>query len=272
MVSSTAFKSNPNRRRFPSFGSLLVVLILIIMNPEFSFSWGVTGHRAIGMIAEQNLKPKAKKKLQSLLAGEKLPLATTWMDDIRSDQAYSHTSDWHWVTIETGASYQESPKNKNGDVIETLNRLMREIKSGKLTTEKEAEHVKMILHLVGDIHQPLHVGCCDDQGGNKVRLKWFGEDTNLHRVWDSDMIDGTKLSFTELAYSLKELSETEKLKIQSTSVEDWAIESMSLRSRVYDTGDGKLGYAYAYKNMPLVKERLLLAGLRLAGVLNELYG
>ena len=272
MATSYAVNSNSNLSRFSFLVSFFLACILIFLMSGHAFSWGVTGHRAIGLIAEQNLKPKAKKKLQLLLAGEKLPLVTTWMDDIRSDQAYNHTADWHWVTIETGTTYQESTKNKNGDVIETLNRLMREIKSGKLTAEKEAEHVKMILHLVGDIHQPLHVGCCDDQGGNKVRLKWFGEDTNLHRIWDSDMIDGTKLSFTELAYSLKELSETEKLKIQSASVEDWARESMALRSIVYDTGDGKLGYAYAYKNMPLVRERLLLAGLRLAGVLNELYG
>ncbi|MBM3176539.1 MAG: S1/P1 nuclease [Bacteroidetes bacterium] len=272
MATTTTTKSTSDQCQIPPLGSIVALVMLLLLIPKFSFSWGVTGHRAIGLIAEQNLKPKAKKKLQSLLAGDKLPLATTWMDDIRSAQAYNHTADWHWVTIETGTTYQESTKNKNGDVIETLHRLMREIKSGQLTTEREAEHVKMILHLVGDIHQPLHVGCCDDQGGNKVRLKWFGEDTNLHRIWDSDMIDGTKLSFTELAYSLKEIAEPEKIKIQSASVEDWAKESMALRSKVYDTGDGKLGYTYAYKNMPLVKERLLLAGLRLAGVLNELYG
>jgi hypothetical protein len=146
------------------------------------------------------------------------------------------------------------------------------LKSGKLDRVTEIQNLKFLVHLVGDIHQPLHVGCCDDQGGNKVQVKWFGGNSNLHRVWDSDMIDGTRLSYTELAQSLGTPDAATIKKLQSGTVRDWANESMSHRDRVYNVGKGNLGYEYSYKNMPLVKERLLAAGVRLAGVLNDIYG
>jgi hypothetical protein len=235
-------------------------------------AWGVTGHRAIGRVAQLHLNDKAKKKLATLLGQESLAIAATWMDDVRSDSIYDYMTDWHWVTIETGQTYDQSVKNKNGDVIMTLERIISELKAKKLDRKKEIEAIKILIHLVGDIHQPLHVGCCDDQGGNKVRVKWFREDSNLHRVWDSDMIDGTKLSYTELAESLGMPDKVTVKKWQSTRVRDWAKESMSHRNQVYKIGKGNLSYEYAYHNMPLVKERLLLAGVRLAGVLNEIYG
>ncbi|MFM9076154.1 MAG: S1/P1 nuclease [Bacteroidota bacterium] len=235
-------------------------------------AWGVTGHRAIGAVAERLLNKKAKLRIQAILGYERLPLATTWMDEIRSDSTYNHTADWHWVTIETGKTYDQMSKNPKGDVIQTLERLISELKQGKVSGRQELEHLKMILHLVGDIHQPLHVGCCDDQGGNKVRLKWFREDSNLHRLWDSDLIDHTRLSYTELADALPIPGEAAIRKIQGASVRDWATENMKVRDRVYLIGDGKLGYEYAYRNMELVNQRLLYAGIRLAGILNAIYG
>ncbi len=237
-----------------------------------SYGWGATGHRVTGMIANNYLNKKARAKIEKLLGQESIAMASTWMDDIRSDSTYDYVSDFHWVTIETGQSYEQSKKNPNGDVIMTIERLISELKSGKLDRITEIQDLKFLVHLIGDIHQPLHVGCCDDQGGNKVQVKWFGGSSNLHRVWDSDMIDGTKLSYTELAESLGHPDEITIKKYQSGSVRDWANEAMSYRKKVYDIGNGNLGYKYSYQNMPLVRERLLAAGIRLAGVLNEIYG
>lgn len=250
----------------------VISLLLLICTSITSFGWGVTGHRAVGLIAERLLNPVARKKIQAILNQERLPLATTWMDEIRSDSTWDHTADWHWVTIESGKTYEEMTKNPKGDVIATLERLIGELKQRKVRGRQELEHLKMILHLVGDIHQPLHVGCCDDQGGNKVRLKWFREDSNLHRLWDSDLIDHTRLSYTELAESLPIPAPAEIQKIQSAGIREWAKENMAVRDRVYRIGDGKLGYDYAYRNMDLVNKRLLYAGIRLAGVLNSIYG
>jgi hypothetical protein len=125
---------------------------------------------------------------------------------------------------------------------------------------------------VGDIHQPLHVGCCDDLGGNKVKVKWFGRDTNLHNVWDNSMIDETKLSFTELTGFLGEPDPASLLSWQKNSVREWADESMSFRKQVYDIGDANLSYKYSYKYLSIAKQRMMEAGVRLAGVLNEIYG
>lgn len=251
---------------------LVLTLFGIIVFVNLSFGWGATGHRATGWVAEQYLTPKAKKKLKELLGGQSLAMVTTWMDDVRSDSTYDYMSDWHWVTVETGETYDQSKKNPNGDVIMTLERIIGELKSKKLSREKEIEAIKILAHLVGDIHQPLHVGCCDDQGGNKVRVKWFRGDSNLHRVWDSDMIDDTKLSYTELAQSLVPPASDIAKKWQAASVRDWSVESMSHRKSVYAVGDGNLGYKYSYKNLPTAKERILQAGIRLAGILNQVYG
>jgi len=235
------------------------------------FAWGVTGHRATGLIAEQYLTAKAKKKIHQLLNGESLAMASNWMDEIKSDSTYNYMYDWHWVTIETGQTYDQSKKNPKGDVIMTLEKIITELKTHKLDPKKEVEYLKMLVHLVGDIHQPFHVGCCDDQGGNKIKVKWFKNENNLHKVWDSEMIDETRLSYTEFAQALGKPDGSTIALWQNSSVRDWASESMTCREQVYAIGDGNLGYAYSYKNFGIVKERILRAGVRLAGVLNQIY-
>jgi hypothetical protein len=249
----------------------LSVFVFIVAVSFEAFSWGATGHRATGYVADQYLTKKARKKLKALLGQESLAMASTWMDEIRSDSTYNYTADWHWVTIQDGETYEQSVKNPNGDVIQTLERLIRELKAGQLDRKKEIEAIKMIIHLVGDIHQPLHVGGGTDRGGNDVKVRWFRTDSNLHRVWDSDMIEDTKLSFTELAQWLGKPEITVVRQWQAATVKDWAYESMSYRKQVYDKGDVNLGYRYSYKNMDTVKLRLLQAGVRLAGVFNEIY-
>lgn len=248
--------------------------LLVALGLAFSlqvFSWGATGHRATGYVADQHLSKKARKKLRELLGQESLAMASTWMDEIRSDSTYNYTADWHWVTIQDGETYEQSVKNPNGDVIMTLERLIRELKAGQLDRKKQIEAVKMIIHLVGDIHQPLHVGGGNDRGGNDVRVRWFRTDSNLHRVWDSDMIEDTKLSYTELAQWLGTPDAAVVRQWQAATVKEWAYESMRYRKQLYEKGDGNLGYRYSYKNMDAVKLRLLQAGVRLAGVFNEIY-
>ena len=251
----------------------LILLLVLSSCVIFQVSaWGPTGHRATGLIAEQHLSSKTKKRIQELLGQESLAMASTWMDEIRSDSTYNFMSDWHWVTIESGQTYEQSKKNPNGDVIMTIERILAELKTHTMDKKREIEYVKILIHLVGDLHQPLHVGCCDDQGGNKTKVKWFRGDSNLHRVWDSDMIDDTKLSYTELALALGKPDKASVAMWQKTSVRDWAKESMTYRKQVYDIGDGNLGYKYSYKYLGSAKDRLLQAGVRLAGLLNQIYG
>jgi len=237
-----------------------------------SFGWGATGHRATGLIAQQYLTAKAKKRIQQILGQESLAMVSTWMDEIRSDSTYNYTSDWHWTTIPDGGKYEDVEGNPDGKVVMMIEKFVKELKSGNLPAKQQAEYVKMLIHMVGDLHQPLHVGRPGDRGGNDVKVKWAGGDSNLHRVWDSDMIDDTKLSYTEFAQSLQRPTTETIRKWQKSSVRDWAQESMALRPQVYQIGKGSLGYRYAYVNMPSVRERILQAGVRIAGLLNQIYG
>jgi hypothetical protein len=250
----------------------LVLLLAILCITLAAFSWGATGHRVTGYIADKHLSKKARLAMQRILDRQSLAIAATWMDEIRSDSLYNYSTDWHWVTIQNGETYDQSVKNPKGDLIQTIERIIAELKSKKFSGKEEAERVKMLIHLIGDIHQPLHVGSGDDRGGNRVKVNWFDEETNLHSVWDSNLIDYTKLSYTELAESLPKPDAAQVKVLQNSTVHEWANESISYRKQVYDIGNGKLGYKYHYKNYNIVQDRLTQAGVRLAGVLNDIYG
>lgn len=250
---------------------ILVVLLMLHVVEAFA-TWGVTGHRTVGLIAENHLTKKAKKNLKRILDGKSLAYVSTWMDEIRSDSLYDHTHDWHWVTIPDSLNYDQTEKNPNGDVIATIRRLINELTAGGLDGMTEAENVKMLVHLIGDIHQPLHVGTGLDLGGNQARVKYFGSSTNLHSVWDSRMIDGSNYSYSELVRELDRIPDSEIGRLQQSTVMDWANESKSLRSQVYDLPDhGNLSYEYVYRKWSIVERRLVEAGVRLAGVLNTIY-
>jgi len=250
----------------------LILLLFGCLLMVDGFGWGATGHRATGLIAEQYLNAKAKKRIRQILGQESLAMVSTWMDEIRSDSTYNYATDWHWTTIPDGGSYEEVESNPDGKVVMMIEKFTKELKSGKISAMQQVEYLKMLVHMIGDIHQPLHVGKPGDRGGNDIKVKWAGNDSNLHRVWDSDMIDDTKLSYTEFAQSLiKPSAETIK-KWQQASVREWAKESMSLRPQVYNIGKGSLGYRYSYVNLPSVRERILQAGVRIAAILNKIYG
>lgn len=250
---------------------LLSVLCLTFLCSA-AFAWGATGHRVTGHIASTYLSKKTRSHLERILNGQTPAMASTWMDEIRSDTTRQDMSDWHWVTIEDGKTYEEMVKNPKGDLISTIERLIRELKSKSVTGQKEAEYVRMLIHLIGDLHMPLHVGRGDDAGGNAIKLTWFRTESNLHRVWDEDMIDQTRLSYTELASSLDKPTSAQCSNWRSSGVRDWALESFHHRSQVYNFKEKRLGYEYGYYNMPLVKLRLLQAGVRIAHVLNDIYG
>lgn len=250
----------------------LSLLTLFILVSSLAFAWGPTGHRVTGMVASKYLNKKAQRELKRVLNGHSIAMVSTWMDEVRSDSTYDYMGDWHWVTIPDGQTYDQAEKNPKGDIIVTLERVIAELKKGNLDPAKEAEYVKILIHLVGDIHQPLHVGGGSDRGGNDVKVMWFRVDSNLHRVWDSDMIDDTKLSYTELAESLLEPEAATMKKWQSASVRDWANESKDMRREVYDYDRTRLGYEYSYQKFHLVRTRLLQAGVRLAAILNDIYG
>lgn len=253
--------------------SLIVVSFLTIS--FISNAWGPTGHRVVGYVAQQHLTKKAHKKIQSILHLYTLEMCGNHMDFIRSDTQYRHMSSWHYVSIPNELSYEESTKNPKGDVITMLEQIIQELKTKQFQiVENEEFAILALVHLVADIHQPLHVGLADDKGGNMVKVKWFGERTNLHSVWDGKLIDHLKLSYRELGDHVNKNLTAEQISTwQNSYVRDWARESKELRLACYDFGSKmNLGYAYSFRHINTVETRLLQAGIRLAGILNEIYG
>lgn len=254
----------------------LLILILLFTgfftDSDKTERWGQIGHYVTGEIAEYHLNDLAKARVNNILGDRSIAVSTVWMDDIRSDDNYDFDT-WHYVTIPDGEEYDPEIQDEGGDIIRALETLITELKEGDLTAEKETEKLKLVIHLIGDIHQPLHVGTGDDRGGNDVRLQWFGDDSNLHRVWDSEMIESFQLSYTELSDELNTATADQINVWQSNSVRDWAYESMEYRDEVYDLPDSmRLSYEYRYYKKGIIYKRLLQAGVRIAGVLNEIYG
>ena len=249
-----------------------VTFILFMFLAIQASSWGLTGHRVIGQVAEIYLTKKAGKEVKKILGTESLADVANWMDFIKSEPSYDHMKPWHYVTIPDGHTYESSEKEPKGDVIWALNKFINELKSDTLTLEEKQHALKSLVHLVGDIHQPLHVGNGNDRGGNDVKIKYFWQDSNLHRIWDSGMIDGQNLSYSEWVLRINHTDKDQVAKWQNASINDWAMESMSMRPSVYDIGDQKnLTYRYDYDHIAQVDQRLLQAGVRLAGVLNDIF-
>ncbi len=249
------------------------MFLICLMLPSKSHAWGKKGHRIVGQIAYNHMTKKAQKNLKKLMGNESVAIAGYWMDHIRADKNYNYQTPWHYCTIPDGKTYAEAGTPDEGDAIVTLQRIISELKSKKFTNDGELHAVRMLIHLVGDIHQPLHVGNGEDRGGNQVKVKFMWKDSNLHRVWDSGLIDEEGLSYTEYVANIDFASEANITKWQSASVMDWALESKSYREQIYDMPKNKkLSFKYIFDNTNLANQRLLQAGIRLAGIFNEIYG
>ena len=257
-----------------SMRKFITVALLLMGSVSTSFGWGQIGHRTVGLIAEWHLSKRAARQVNAILGPTTLAMVSTWMDEIRSDPAYDYTNTWHWVTVPDGQTYDPEIQEATGNAYKAVQRLVAGLKSDTLSARQEKEYLMMLVHLVGDLHQPLHVGTGTDRGGNDVRVLWMGDSSNLHRVWDSNMIDSKQLSYTELAQYLNRRATPALVKDwQSATPDRWLSEAMDLRPGVYDfPEDKRLGYQYAYREFPIVEEQLLKAGVRLAGILNEIYG
>jgi len=236
-----------------------------------SFGWGQNGHRVVGQIADNHLSKKVRKQIAGVLDGQSLAMASNFMDEIKSEPKYDSLGPWHYCTIPDGENYTGAPEE--GDVIQAINRYIEMLKSGNLSKEDEAFSLKCLIHLIGDIHQPLHVGNGNDRGGNDVQVTYFWQSSNLHRVWDTGIIDGQNLSYTEYTEWIDRISKQQIDQWKKDDIMVWVKESMSYRPQVYNLPDDKkINYRYNYDNIKVLNLRLLQAGIRLAGVLEEIYG
>ncbi|MCG8311039.1 MAG: S1/P1 nuclease [Cytophagales bacterium] len=249
----------------------LIPLLLCLTISSSSFGWGQTGHRVTGRIACNHLSKKAIKRIDRILNGHSIAMVSNFMDEIKSEPKYDSLGPWHYCTIPDGQKYSGVPEE--GDVIQAIKKYIRILKSKELSKEEEAFSLKCLIHLVGDIHQPLHVGNGTDRGGNDVEVIYFWEPSNLHRVWDSGIIDRQNLSYREYTEWIDRPTKEQVDQWKNDDIMTWVKESISYRSRIYNlTDNGNINYRYNYENIAIVNLRLLQAGIRLAGILEDIYG
>ncbi len=254
----------------------IILLILMVLPPSAysaSTAWAKTGHRVVGKIASNHLNSRAKRAINQLLDGQSLADVSNFADEIKSDFKYDSYGPWHYVNYPLDKEYSQVRPSPQGDIIRGIEKCIQVLEDKLSSREDKVFYLKLLVHFLGDLHQPLHVGREEDRGGNDIQLQWFGRGSNLHRVWDSEMINDYGMSYTELARSLPDLSRKERKAIQKGFIYDWVEESQDLAGRIYQSASSgdRLGYAYSYNYWDLVEEQLLKGGLRLARVLNEIF-
>ena len=255
--------------------------IALMLNCISSYAWGPEGHDIIASIAERHLTRKTRKELDRLLEGKSIIYYASWMDNLRNAPDWKNgrdsTKTWHYANVDEGYTYQAMPKNPAGDVVTSLNKLTATLASdrGQLPDSTKADYVKMIVHMVGDMHCPMHAGRLSDRGGNSVKVKWFGKATDLHSVWDSHLVGSSReWSFSEWTDQLDRTDREFKKNAVSGSYEDWFDTTVGYAAQTYDYIDRKgtnLSYQFIYDFSPVLEEQLLLAGYRLAHVLNSIF-
>ncbi|QLG44217.1 S1/P1 nuclease [Costertonia aggregata] len=253
------------------------VTIVLFLAMHLSFAntviWSKTGHRVVGSVAQKHLSRKAKKAIDKLLDGQSLAAVSNFADEIKADRSFRKFNAWHYVNFPLYAKYGDETPSEYGDVITGIEKCIEIIKNETSSRADKAFYLKMLVHLVGDLHQPMHVGRLADKGGNDIQVVWFGRGSNLHKVWDLNLIEDHGMSYTELASSLPRLSKPRIKAMQQGDIYDWVEESQDIASKLYESvqvGE-KLGYRYRYVWWDTVEAQLQKGGVRLAAVLNRIY-
>ncbi|ASW73456.1 S1/P1 Nuclease [Chryseobacterium piperi] len=256
-----------------------ILILAFIASSLYSYAWGLTGHRIIAEIAENHLSGKARREIRKIMGQERLAYWANWPDFIKSDTTgvWKQASAWHYVNIEPQADFKTFERNLKAQAGPSLYSQVKTLSAqvkDKNTLEKDRKIALIFLiHIMGDLAQPLHVGRADDLGGNKINVTYFGDKTNLHSVWDGKLVDSQKYSYTEYSALLDIKTKDEVKQIQYGTLEDWLYDSHKIANRIYaQTPDGsKLSYDYQYKFNDTLERQLLYGGLRLAKLLNDLF-
>ena len=251
-----------------------IIFLALVLNPLHVYSLGQTGHRVTGAIAERHLKPHTKKAIKAILGNESLAEASTYADDMRANPSefwQKIASPYHYVTVPPGKHYHQVGAPPQGDSLVALEKFSNMLKSSKTSKEDKALALRFIVHIIGDLHQPLHVGNGKDRGGNEFIVSFFDKVSNLHRVWDTDLIEKENLSYTEWVDWLdKQITKNDIKNWKSNDPIVWIKESGELRDKVYPK-QKRIGYDYVYKFTPIIKLRLKQAGIRIAYFFDKLF-
>ncbi|MDE1191551.1 MAG: S1/P1 nuclease [Arachidicoccus sp.] len=257
----------------------IIGVIIAFFISQSAFAWGTTGHRVVAEIAQRHLSKHAKKEIAKIFGKEPLDYWANWPDFIKSDTTdkWKAAYGWHFVDLPGHVSkevfIQDLKAIDHKSLYSQIPAMEQILKDKNASLEDKKIALRFLIHLIGDLHQPLHVGRDEDAGGNKIKLTWFNKPTNLHSIWDDELVDFQKWSYTEYANNIDVAGKDEIKQIQSGTLEDWFFQSHELADEIYDRTpeDSKLSYKYNYIFYNKLNQQLLDGGLRLAKVLNDVF-
>ena len=271
------------RRRGPrTLAVMLLIGALLAVMPGPAGAWGRLGHRASARLAESRLSAQARAVVRDLLEpGESLADASTWADE--HSREIRGSAAWHYVNVPISASRYDARDHARRPCVVTKIAEFRAVLADRdAPRARRREALRFFVHLVQDLHQPLHVADHGDRGGNALQLRYGRyETTNLHQVWDSGLFRWRYRQHAEatLVRDVTALADRPESRNWTRGrVEDWANESLELGRRAYRVpgtdrslrqGD-EIGPDYVDANFPRAVERVAQSGVRLAAMLNEI--
>lgn len=254
----------------------LTAIFLLLFTTQ-SWGWGTQGHMVVAQVAENNLTPAAKKAIKLILKNHSLADVANWADFVKSEGQWAHTKSWHFVDIPDGEDYSTAEHHHEGDVIGAITEMVGVLKQANADAVSKENALKFVVHFVGDIHQPLHVGRPEDRGGNDVRINFDGRNSNLHALWDSLMIMKSPLDHIEYAAWLENgKSFLPPYDLPAFAFSTIIAEGMGARADIYNfaptvNGNVRVTEAYYKRNVDLMNGQLLNGGKRLAQLLNSIF-
>jgi hypothetical protein len=263
-------------------GLALVVWALASYGSTAAFGWGPHGHRIATRIAEGRLTPAAREAVRELLhKGDTLVSISDWADH-DGHEAVPGSAPWHYVNVPITAEHYEARFCSGKGCVVSKIKHFRSVLADRNAPLRERQRALLFLvHLVEDVHQPLHVGDNDDRGGNLTQIQFFGEGTNLHRLWDSDLIRNIARDDRVWIDRITPLLTEKNIEAWSRGrVEDWADESLQDAKAAYDfpasarrpiPSGTTLGKEYTSFARPILERRLAQAGVRVANELNAIF-
>ena len=249
----------------------LLLLFPVLFSVLDSYAWGKEGNKIAANIAVDYLYRPAQDSLNAYMGGTSLQDAIFWMDDIRTDPIYDYMRTFHYINIEKGASYDPGSRF---NIMSELNIVMSELKDrSKYSQARVAMDLKILIHLIADLHTPLNVGYGIDRGGNNVKVYIPGETipTNLHKVWDDYIIQQYSVATIDCKKTLSGYSEAEMNKLRDVNFVQWLNESRANLDAVYAFNNPFIEEPYCLKSKLLIQKELALSGLRIASALNSLF-
>lgn len=254
---------------------ITTLIITCLCIPALSFAWGQKGHDTVAYIAQQHLTDTSKAAIDSLLDGYSITYWANWLDNASHTPEYEYTKTWHYKNIDKGQLYEKAPNIKEGNIVDAIYSQVAVLEDSTSSKSERALALKMLIHFLGDIHQPLHMGHASDKGGNYWKVKWFKGSSNLHTVWDTNLVDAAHAwSHTEWQREIDRLSPEDVAEIVMDGNPDtWGKETYLICSEIYDCTpeDTIISYDYIADWTPVIEKQFLRGGLRLADLLNSIF-